>query len=456
MSEALTVFFSMVSPVIALFLAMQARGRAHAVTPILAFVVASILFINIGFITYYLGVPSELWTQRALLSVSWGILLVGLGGFAGAVIFRAPRTWSRFSHQAEGISIPYGTAVTVALVVFGIVLLYFYFLGYIPLFQALKLLITEGLKKGLLNTLRVARDLYINPEAKYIPFQGFMEAVRYFGLPIVATWFIHFYRRKIYPRVSLFMVGLTVLLILSSGQRWPLMYMLAAIGIYLTWVVTDRRRLWRVIRVLTLTAVLFGLVTTVLLARFEVEGLTFTQVLFRGVNNLFQRIFFGNIKIPFMSYQAFPTKEGWLYGQSWWQNLISYLPGPQPSFPVTFYQLVTGDPRGFTAPPDFYTEAYINGGWLGVVTVSFIWGVVLSCLQMFIALGEKSLIRTSMFALIATVAGFSALSGIIFVLGAVYVCFFIITMIYILMMLRSLSKVGQQSSIKSLGTALRE
>ncbi|MGB9880454.1 MAG: hypothetical protein ACPLRM_06810, partial [Anaerolineae bacterium] len=272
---------------------------------------------------------------------------------------------------------------------------------------------------------------------------------RYFGLPIVAIWFIGFYRRKIYPRISLFILGLAVLLILSSGQRWPLMYMLITIAIYLSWIVIDRQRLWKVARALALTAVILGLVMTILLARFASEGLTFTQVLLRGVSDFFHRILFGNVKVPFMSYQIFPAKEGWLYGQSWWQNLISYLPGPQPSFPVAFYQLVTGDPIGFTAPPDFYTEAYINFGWLGVVAISFIWGVLLSCLQTFIALGKKSLIRTSIFALITTVVGFSALSGISFVLGAVLVGFFLMAIVYIQQfMLRSLVKASRRAPIR--------
>lgn len=418
MDEALVLLFSIASPVIAFLLARRAKGQARAIPPLLAFIVASILFVNIGFIAYYLEHAPEVWAQTAVLSVSWGILLVGLGGFVAAVVLRAPPLWLRFSRRPEEHDISYGVAMTAAAMIFGIVLLYFYFLGYVPLFRALSIMLTEGLRKGLLNTLRVARDVYVNPEARYIPLQGLMESFRYWGLPIVAIWSIHFYRRRVHPRASLFLLAMAVLLILSSGQRWPLMYMLAALAVYFTWVFRGYKR---AIRRVVLIGIIFGLGTTILLARFEVSGLTFGQLILRGASDLFQRILFGNVKIPFLSYQIFPAEKGWLYGQSWWQDLRAHLPGPQPSFPVAFYQLVTGDPRGFTAPPDFYTEAYINFGWLGVTVFSLCWGVMLSMFQILIGSGRQTLLRISLCAVLTMAVGFSVISGVAFLLSLFYV-----------------------------------
>lgn len=435
MTEVFIVIFAICCLIISLLLAWQTKGRSAGATPLLVFMIVSTLFINIGFIVCFLDFPREPWAQRAVLSVSWGILLVGLGGYIGAVIFRGPIAWSRFVRRVEKPILPYSVAVASTLVLSGIVLGYFYFLGYVPLLEALKLLLSSGLKQGLLNTLRVARDVYINPTVRYIPLQGFMEAARYFGLPIAALWFLHFYRRRVYPHVSLTALGAITLLILSSGQRWPLMYTLFAILIYLTWTLPDRKKLWKVLRSLTLIAVVLGTASTILLARFETEGLSAGQVLVRGVRDLFYRAFFGNVQVPFLSYQIFPSSQGWLYGQSWWQNLLSYLPGPQPSFPVTFYQLVTGDSRGFTAPPDFYTEAYVNFSWLGVITISFLWGVLLSFLQTLLSVGGKSLLKTSLGAVITTVVGFSAISGVLFILGAIYVSCFIAVVTYVVQLL---------------------
>lgn len=437
MTEMPIVIFAICCPVMSVLLAWQAKGRSVGATPLLVFTIVSIVFINVGFTVFFLNYPQEPWAQTAVLSVSWGILLVGLGGLIGAVVLQGPRVWARFVERVEKPSLPYSVALVTTLVLSGIALGYFYLLGYVPLLEALKLLLSSGLKQGLLNTLRVARDVYINPAAPYIPLQGFMEAVRYFGLPIAALWFLHFYRRGIYPYVSLAALGVITLLMLSSGQRWPLMYMLFAVLVYLTWTLPDRKKLWKALKSLTLIAVALGIASTILLARFETEGLSAGQVLVRGVSDFFHRFFFGNVQVPFSSYQFFPSSHGWLYGQSWWQNLTSYLPGPQPSFPVTFYQLVTGDPRGFTAPPDFYTEAYINFGWLGVIAISFVWGFLLSFLQTLFALGEKSLLKTSILATVTVVVGFSALSGICFTLGAIYVGCFVACVIYVQLLIRS-------------------
>lgn len=454
MTEALIVIFAICCPVTSFFLAWQAKGRVVGATPLLVFTIVSILFLNVGFIVSFVDFSSEPWAQRAVLSVSWGILLVGLGGYIGAAVFRGPIAWSGFVRRIEKPGLPYGVAVASTLVLSGIVLGYFYLLGYVPLLEALKLLLSSGLTRGLLNTLRVARDVYINPAARYIPLQGFMEAVRYFGLPIAALWFLHFYRRRIYPRLSLAVLGGITLLMLSSGQRWPLMYMFTAILIYLTWTLPARKKLWKGLGSLALIAVVLGIASTIMLARFETEGLSAGHVLVRGVRDLFYRVLLGNVQVPFSSYQIFPSSQGWLYGQSWWQNMVSYLPGPQPSFPVTFYQLVTGDPRGFTAPPDFYTEAYINFGWLGVISISFFWGVLLSFLQRVFGAGGKSLLKTSTLAMLTAVIGFSALSGVSFMFGAIYVICCVVAVTYVQLLIRSSAIGGSVRDLraKNLGT----
>jgi hypothetical protein len=304
-------------------------------------------------------------------------------------------------------------------------LLYFYLLGYIPLIEGLKALIFKGFRSGLTNSFRVNRDIYVNPEASYIPMQGFFEATRYYGLPIVGIWFLHFYKQKVNQKTSLLFLLTSMFFITLTGQRWPLMYMLLAIIIYTSWSENNWFKYRKYLFNVGIISVFIGIFLSILLGRTSHDNLSIVQMFIFGLTDLLNRIIFGNVKIPFESYRFFPQQEYFLYGWSWLQNLLSYIPGPLPSYPVTFYKLITGDPKGFTAPPDFYTEAYINFGWLGLIFISFFWGVFLSFLQRFFVLTKKTLISSSISVLICTLISFSSMSGLVFILGGLIISIFI-------------------------------
>lgn len=436
MNESLLLTFCVACTATALLCALVTKPRSAAITPLPLFIFASVLLCNIGFFVYFFRYRSEAWAQTALLSISCGILLAGLGGIVGAIITRVRPAMMRFGQGNDMKELPFGVAMAGAIIVFGIVLVYFYFLGYVPLFRSIQQLIEGGMRRGLLNIERVARDVYVNPEARYIPLQGFMEQMRYFGLPMVTIWFLDFYRRGKRPRVSLTVCGIAVLLIALTGQRWPLMGMLIAMVVYLSWTVSRRREYRKEIRRLAVTGGVFGLLLSVLLARFE-PGEQSARVVWQGAGEVIERFVLGNARIPFLSYQLFPAREGWLHGRSWWQNLISFVPGPQPSYPVTFYQLVTGDRIGFSAPPDFYTEAYINFGWVGIVVIPFVWGAVLHVAQLLIVYSGTSALNLSIGAVLCTYAGLTAVTGIVFLLGAVLTTTFVWVLLRSLVLVRT-------------------
>lgn len=431
MGEILIVTFSLASIVTALALAKTTMGRSWVLSPTALYAVVSVTFVNLGFIFFFMENNQEPWALRAVLAVSLGLVMVTAGGALGVVLISGLRKrWPRLPSSGISIDIPFSVAVTGGLIGMGISGAYFVLLGYIPLVEALRLLADRGFVPGLMNTFRVARDVYVNPDARYIPLQGLLEMVRYFGMPVIVIWFLHFYRQGRHRFVSLSMLMLASLVVALTGQRWPLMYLLVSLLLYWTWTESSSLRLLRAVFSISLIAIVLGVSLSVLLGRQADYGASPVTHLAEGVGDLGKRILTGNVVVPFRSYSIFPAEEDWLYGGSWAQNLKAYLPGPSPSYPVIFYQRVTGDHKGFTAPPDFYTESYINFGFGGVLGLSFLWGLVLAWLQLKVIKKHRSLLQSSILAMLVALVGFSAISGISFLVGGIIVSVLIVVLLF--------------------------
>lgn len=417
--------FAINSIIFAVAVSIWRWRRIPVITPSFGFLMTSILFINTGFTWLYVQNRAEPWAVDALVSVSTGLLCATLGTFIGMLVCRVRR---RELVQRPGdvrLDLSYYAAIFVATFVFATTVLYFLLLGYVPLIEGIAMLIREGYTPGLTNTPRIMRDVYVNPTAQYVPFQGLLEAMRYFGLPIVSVWFVHYWRIGLHPRLSVFMVLVSGILIILTGQRWPLMYMLATLLTYWSRTQIGQRKFSGIARRFLLIGFVMGVGLSALLGRTDDGSLSYVDMFITGARDLLQRIVLGNATVPFLSYEIFPSREGWLYGWSWIQDLLAYLPGPMPSYPVTFYQTVTGDTRGFTAPPDFYTEAYINGGYLVVWMASILWGLILASMDRVLVRYNRTLLGMSMSSMLATLLTFTSLTGIVFVIGGIVVMAFI-------------------------------
>lgn len=426
LTEIILIIFAIMSIIFSFMVALFHMGRNFKFSVLFLYILGSIIFINIGYISYYMEYSTQEWAITAILSVSFGLIFVSIGGLLTTIILNSRKKWSNSIKKEVIIDIPYTIAFITAVIIFGIVLLYFYLLGYIPLIEGIKNLLTNGFHSGLVNTLRVNRDVYVNSKASYIPLQGLFEEIRYFGIPIISIWFLHFYRLGIHKKISIFMLIISAFLITLTGQRWPLMYLLLTLIIYFSWTTIHIKEFKKALYKIGLLAIICGIILSALLGRTNRSNLSVFQMVIFGISDLYSRIFLGNVRIPFLSYQIFNSSSNLLYGWSWIQDLISYLPGPYPSYPVTFYKLVTGDIRGFTAPPDFYTEAFINFGWIGLIFICFFWGSLLSILQYKLEHSHLSLKWISVYSLIMTLIAFSAMSGIVFMLGGLIVSIFII------------------------------
>lgn len=403
--------------------------RSGTVTPLMMFIGASHLFIYIGFLVYYFDSPGKDASFLAVTSVSLGILSVSVGGFIGTAASSRNRLRQNALDIDSGKLIPYQIAILVALIVFSVVIVYFYLVGYVPLFEGIKTLGTEGFVSGLVNDPRTNRDVYINPQARYIPFQGLMEAIRYMGLPVVAIWFIHFFRRGIRKRTSIIVVLVAAILTTLTGQRWPLMFLITTVIIYLSWSKTNWKQYARQLRKVALLAVIAGIILSFLLGRTDERVSSYAEMLLFGTRNLLERILYGNSLIPFESYAVYPINGEFLHGDSWIRNLECYLPGELASYPIIFYQKVTGNIIGYTAPPDFFTEAYINFGFIGVIFISFAWGILLALIQLPAKRARRTQLGMSFYVLIVMLLAFTTISGVVSIVTGVIVIVWIYMLI---------------------------
>lgn len=427
----LLILFWVVCVGFALFVARTSRGCSHGITVLEVYIIYSIIVINIGFLVCFCEISKEVWAETALISTSLGLGMSALGGLVSVMCFRADKSWSYAIPFDITVDMPYRVALTSSLIIFAIVLLYFYLLGYIPLLQALRQLRRGGYVQGLMNTLRVSRDPYVNPNARHIPLQGFMELIRYEGLPVVSVWFLWFYLHGVKPMLSLAMVVTSALFTILSGQRWPLKDLLVVLIIFYSWIEPNSERYWHFVWRVGKIAILAGVVLSVLLGRRATDWLGIAGMALEGAKDLFRRVVVGNAHVPFVSYRIFPNMHPWLLGGSWMQNLAAYVPGPRASFPVTFSQIVTGISTGFTAPPDFYTEAYINFGFAGVAIISFAWGYLLGVFQKVCSKKKPGLLPVSILALGTLDLGSSAVAGANALVGFVIVAIFINAIVWV-------------------------
>jgi len=96
---------------------------------------------------------------------------------------------------------------------------------------------------------------------------------------------------------------------------------------------------------------------------------------------------------------------------------------------VTFNYMVMREQVGFTAPPDFYTEAYVNFGLIGTLIMSFLFGVLLAMLDKVLIRYRNTVIGLSGLSVVTTYAILTSTNSLIFnirpliVMGLVIICF---------------------------------
>lgn len=379
---------------------------------LLLFFATSVLFVWGGFAT--LVVQSDFAAQGLL-----GLRVVTLGCVTFALfglLWRSARTPTPPS-VPRGSRATKRSSMTIGWLFVAVSALYFVLLGSVPLLQGLGSLFSPGASEGAVNVARVNRDIYINSDARYIPMQGLFEAFRYFGLPMAFIWALQAWRD--HPVSARLLCLASVLVAVGTAQRWPLVYFLLATLLAVSRTPRQVRSVnlgrvggaWLVVSV-ALTAALGRNVR-------GDEG-NFVDVILTNLGGLLSRVFVDQARTPFLSYFSGSPELHAQNGATYVQSLLSYLPGAGASYPVTFYRLVTGDQIGYTAPPDAFTEAWVNFGAVGVVLFAGVWSCVLGLVDVW-ADRARDEQRFAANAVLMVALGFSAFTGVMFVLGSVII-----------------------------------
>ena len=388
--------------------------------------VSAVVFVVIGMVWLHVEEASN-WGGTPVLVASSGLLIASI-----AVLLGRRQPIPKVVAPPNGDRADLFARVTVSVVVLMVSTSYFVLLGYVPIFTGLEQLVSSGgvVTPGLTNSARVSRDIYVNPDAAYIPMQGLLEMFRYFGCGTAAVIGLDMALRHDRRITGYIILAFAIGLVVATGQRWPLMYLLACIAIYLSLTSTAGRAVW--FRLLSITLVAAG-VLTVLLGRTSDNITSLAGGLLFAFGDLFERVFVGYVLIPFWSYgvsRELLLPEG---GLTWFQNLRAFLPGPGESYPVTFYQVVSGDDIGFTAAPDLWTEGWINLGGLGVLLSSLVMVGLARAIDWVLYRSAKSRNRAAVIALVLPVGvstAFIPFSGLVFCLGAILVAS-ILTVVYL-------------------------
>lgn len=377
--------------------------------------VSAALFVVVGMTV--LGTGSEPWSDVPVLVTSSGLLILS----AGLMATVSRRRYIRSDPAPESGPESAGRWAVIA-VVFGLAALYFILIGQVPILQGLGQLVSSGgvVTPGLTNTARVSRDIYVNPEASYVPLQGLLEIFRYFGCITTAIIGLDWASRRATRNRGLTVIIVSVGLIVATGQRWPLMYLIAGCALASTLLFRFSRKL---IAPLAVGGGLVAVVLSLLLGRTTSEVVGAGGAIVFGITDLVRRILVGYVEIPFASYGI--EREALLpNGPSWVQNFASYLPGPGESYPVTFYRLVTSDTVGFTAAPDIWTEGWINAGAIGVVASSLFLVLVSRGSEAFTLRAlqrECGVTRLAVVVPVCIALAFTPFTGFVFALGSIIV-----------------------------------
>ncbi|MFE6995714.1 O-antigen polymerase [Microbacterium sp. NPDC057659] len=256
---------------------------------------------------------------------------------------------------------------------------YFVLLGEVPLFMGVTDVVNSGYGGlGALQTYRLALTPHLTGES--IPFKGLFDIARNYGtLFIVGVSTVQLLQKR-GKALRIVLIVASVITGLAAGQRWPMIYLvvtaLAAIYALARFGLRPRGR-----RVFGFSVALIavGMVITLLQKRTTEVIDNAGSALSFVFENLYERIVFEQSATPILSFQRHVFAAGELEGASYWQAIQANLPGSDiNNFEVDFFARVYGGHYGYTAAPGFFTEAYINFGFLGVVLLSLLWGMLLT------------------------------------------------------------------------------
>lgn len=412
-----TAFAFIVLPAAIIFAVKNFSSRAGGVGPAW-FAVCAVIFVLIGFLSNSLA-EGTVAARTGLTVVSVGLLFFIVGAIAAMTVSNhlSARHYPSSSYDSEADPDVDGKRLVVlSIATLGPSWLYFVLLGYVPLFDGVGAVIGQGVSGiGELQASRLSRDSYASDAGVRIPGQGFLQIARNIGVPMLAAYAFMLIRSHGRSASRVIVLALAIVTVLLAGQRWPLLYVGIALAVAMTF--AEARFPFKRMIQLGILITGIGVFVSVLQGRTSDKLDSWGEATAFAISDLWKRITYDQVLVPILSYERSTYEAGELLGRSYIDSLLAYAPGPGASFPVEFYMKVTSDSHAYTAPPDFFTEAYINFGMPGVAICSALWGVVLASASSTIVSKDHNL-DTALRSGIVSVLALSCFTGPVFTIAA--------------------------------------
>jgi oligosaccharide repeat unit polymerase len=282
----------------------------------------------------------------------------------------------------------------------------FYLLNGIPLFQSI-----TSLLKGQNFDITSARVEATYSSNRYFG-AGYLEQFRIVILPLInGILIISAIRGNLKAKkVLLFLIPITFLVLMGTGQRWPIFLFIVFLVILFSLSNLDlsivKRRLYPII----ILFIVFLFVLTLLNSRYEAASAGQSQFIL-VLQNLLDRLFVVqgsavSTTVEYMNFQEFR------YGSTWITNIKSLLPGPSDiTFSRELFAYRFGSLSRGNVPIPIFTEMYVNFGIWGVTIGSVIFGYILGFCEWVYLRKIKSYFSIPVFAMFLTGIVFSTISG---------------------------------------------
>lgn len=368
MSDYLPLLFAMLA--IYVFAAGRRFGHLSAIS----------LFVYAQAVMAVGVLPSLVPTLRADL-VHASLILWTFAAITGtAVAYSALTMRSSRRSYAPVVSYGYNRTSVWAIIVISLIIcaLYYASIGYIAFFESLRSL-SSGAEQDIAG-LRL--ESYAG--ARYL-FPGYVNLFKNALLPalvLVVLAYAYHYRTQGRHLVTILLVPATLVFLLGTGQRAPLVRTLAFVAITL-YLVAPKDMARHAPRISLIGLPLFFLATFATgraaqeLARAEGAGGVIT-VFF---NQLLFRIFGSSQLGAVVGFRWVYEQEQIPFGSEWAQGLVGLLPGQKgPDTANQIFALLYGSTRG-TAPLSLWGSAYYNFGMVGALVIAVAIALVLSKLS---------------------------------------------------------------------------
>lgn len=254
-----------------------------------------------------------------------------------------------------------------------IIILYFQAVGYSALLDGLK----NSFSGGDADIAGQRLDSYSG--SRYL-FPGYVNQFKNALLPALLIVAITYWHRAGITRYLTrgVLVGISLFGLLGTGQRGAFIQILVVVAYYLY--LMNGRRLPRRGWLLAPAGLAFIVVSTIALGRSNAaigQGATTGDRALVALNEFASRVFEVQ-QASAVSGFRYIYEQPIQWGREWLQGLMGIMPGSAGTdLPNRLYQALYGTDRG-TAPPSIWGSVYHNAGWIGVVVVPIVLGVLVA------------------------------------------------------------------------------